>query len=129
MVNQVELSLLHHHLVSDGILFNQSGGTGTGHTLDYCREYGILVQAWSPLAGGRLSGPALALAEEYAKAKEVAVEAIQLAWLLRHPASIQPILGTTRPDRLVAACAADGIELSREEWYALLAAVRGTGVP
>ena len=129
VVNQIELSLLHHAPVSDGILFNQAGDGGASATLDYCREYEILVQAWSPLAGGKLAGPALELAEQYAQAKGVATEAILLAWLLRHPAGIQPIIGTTRPDRLVAACAADGIELSREEWYALLAAVRGAGVP
>jgi len=56
-------------------------------------------------------------------------EAIQLAWLLRHPAGIQPIVGTTDPVRLVACCAADGITLSREEWYALFTAARGDRVP
>ena len=137
VVNQVELSLLHHHLISDGILFNQPGETGVGRTLDYCREYGILVQAWSPLAGGRLFADAVAkdlrpvaeLVAQLAEAKEVAPEAILLAWLLKHPAGIQPIVGTTNPDRLIASCQADAIDLSREEWYALLAAARGTGVP
>lgn len=137
VVNQVELSLLHHYLISDGILFNRSGDTGAGRTLDYCREYGIMIQAWSPLAGGRLFAdaaakdlrPAAQLVAQLAEAKEVVPEAILLAWLLKHPAGIQPIVGTTNPDRLVASCRADTIELSREEWYALLAAMRGTGVP
>lgn len=137
VVNQVELSLLHHHLISDGILFNQPGDTGAGRTLDYCREYGILVQAWSPLAAGRLFAgtpakelrPAAELVVRLAEAKDVAPEAILLAWLLKHPAGIQPIVGTTNPDRLVASCRADTIDLGREEWYALLAAVRGAGVP
>jgi predicted oxidoreductase len=48
---------------------------------------------------------------------------------MKHPAPIQPIIGTTNPQRLVACCEADGVELSREEWYGLLAAVRGVGVP
>lgn len=137
VVNQVELSLLHHPLISDGLLFNQPGDTGAGRTLDYCREYGILVQAWSPLAGGRLFAdavakdllPAAGLVAQLAETKGVAPEAILLAWLLKHPAGIQPIIGTTNPDRLVASCQADTIELSREEWYALLAAARGAGVP
>jgi predicted oxidoreductase len=137
VVNQVELSLLHHQLISDGLLFNQPGETGVGRTLDYCREYGILVQAWSPLAGGRLFAdapgkelrPAAELVAQLAEAKQVAAEAILLAWLLKHPAGIQPILGTTNPVRFIASCQADAIELDREEWYALLAAVRGVGVP
>lgn len=137
VVNQVELSLLHHQLIYDGILFNQAGDTGAGRTLDYCREYGILIQAWSPLAGGKLFAgtpakelrTAAELVTRMAEAKEVAPEGILLAWLLKHPAGIQPIVGTTNPDRLVASCQADAIELSREEWYALLEAVRGTGVP
>ena len=137
VVNQVELSLLHHQLISDGILFNLPGDTGAGRTLDYCREYGILVQAWSPLAGGKLFAgtpakelrPAAELVARMAETKDVAAEAILLAWLLKHPAGIQPIVGTTNPERLVASCRADAVELSREEWYALLAAVRGIGVP
>ena len=137
VVNQVELSLLHHPMISDGLLFNQPGDTGAGRVLDYCREYGIMIQAWSPLAGGRLFAgavakdflPASELVAQLAEAKEVAPEAILLAWLLKHPAGIQPIIGTTHPDRLAASCKADTIELSREEWYALLAAVRGAGVP
>ena len=129
VANQVELSLAHHQLVSDGILFNQPGGSGAGATLDYCREYGLLLQAWSPLAGGHLSGPAADLAAQYAQARGVATEAVLLAWLLKHPAGIQPVIGTTRPERLAACCQADQVELSREEWYALLAAARGAGVP
>lgn len=137
VVNQVELSLLHHALVSDGILFNQPGDSGAGRTLDHCREHGILIQAWSPLAGGRLfadpaakeTRPAAELVTRLAESKGVAPEAILLAWLLKHPAGIQPIVGTTHPGRLVASCQADTIELSREEWYALLAATRGAGVP
>ena len=131
VVNQIEVSLLHHYPISETILGNQQGGTYTGATgtLDYCREHEVLVQAWSPLAGGKLSGLAAELVAELARAKGTSPEAVLLAWLLKHPAPIQPIVGTTNPERLVASCAGDGVELSREEWYSLLAAVRGVGVP
>ena len=56
-------------------------------------------------------------------------EAIALAWLLRHPAGIQPIIGTTNVDRLLASCQADAVSLTREEWYSLLTAARGANVP
>ncbi len=52
-----------------------------------------------------------------------------LVWLLRHPASVQPIIGTLRPERIRACAQADAITLTREEWYALLTAVRGERVP
>jgi predicted oxidoreductase len=64
-----------------------------------------------------------------ATAKQTSKEAIVLAWLLRHPAGIQPIIGTTNPERVVASCLADGISLSREEWYALFIAGRGEALP
>ena len=141
VANQVELSLLHHHLIDDGVSANTTGHAyaSAAATLDYCRLHDIRVQAWSPLAGGRLAttsefaDPVIratsTLLRQLAEEKGVTPEAIQLAWLLRHPAGIQPIVGTTDPVRLVACCAADGITLSREEWYALFTAARGGRVP
>lgn len=141
VANQIELSLLHHHPVSGGILFNRPEGiyADAAGTLDYCREHGILVQAWAPLAGGKFSAPlagmdepmrsAAALVQKMAREKNVSAEAILTAWLLRHPAGIQPIVGTTDPARLTAVCAADELHLTREEWYALLTAMRGQSVP
>lgn len=141
VANQVELNLLHHHLIDEGIVFNQHGTayTASAGALDYCREHAILLQAWSPLATGRLGGsvdnvepalrPVAETVDQLAKRHGCSVEAILIAWLLRHPAGIQPIVGTTNADRLVASCKADGIELTREEWYALFTAARGARVP
>ncbi|MGS1079784.1 aldo/keto reductase [Pseudoxanthomonas beigongshangi] len=140
VVNQVEISLLHHHLINEGVIAATTGAayTASANTLDECRRQGILLQAWSPLAGGRLSHPETAEPALRSAAEAVALvaarhgvsaEAVLLAWLLRHPAGIQPVIGTTRSDRLAAACAADGIELSREEWYTLFTAARGGPVP
>ncbi|KAF1710422.1 aldo/keto reductase [Pseudoxanthomonas kalamensis DSM 18571] len=142
VVNQVELSLPHHALIDEGVVFNRQTNRGTANvagTLDYCREHGILLQAWSPLAGGRLGRPAtdtdaslLSAREEVqrqALAHGCTAEAILLAWLLRHPAGIQPIVGTTRPQRLADGCVADRIELGREDWYRLYIAARGAALP
>jgi predicted oxidoreductase len=57
-----------------------------------------------------------------AEKKGVSLDAILVAWLLRHPAGIQPVIGTTNPQRIKETCAADTVGLTREEWYALLAA-------
>ena len=141
VVNQVELSLLHHHLIDDGVIANQNGGTyaAADGTLDYCRLKGILVQAWAPVAGGALFNPPADASEpvrrtaelvaRLAQAKDTSLEAIVLAWLLRHPAGIQPVVGTTRPERVAASCLADNVALSREEWYQLFVAARGAPMP
>ncbi|MBD9477970.1 aldo/keto reductase [Pseudoxanthomonas sp. PXM02] len=141
VANQVEVSLLHASLIDDGVVANTTGHVyaSAAGTLDYCRLHDIRVQAWSPLAGGKLAttsefaDPVVrgtsTLLRQLAEEKGVTPEAIQLAWLLRHPAGIQPIVGTTDPVRLAACCAADDVMLSREEWYALFTAARGGRVP
>jgi predicted oxidoreductase len=141
VVNQVEVSLLHPHLISEGVMINQTGGsyTAAASTLDYCREHDILVQAWSPLASGRLAGDPSSLepglrsvaAGVHAMAAELgtSAEAILIAWLLRHPAGLQPVVGTTSPARLAACCDGERLRLSREQWYTLFEAARGQRVP
>jgi len=141
VVNQLELNLLDSHLIDDGVMANQVNEryAAASGILDYCRLHGILVQAWSPVAQGKLiSSPGssdsdqrevVELLSRMANEKDVPPEAIALGWLLRHPAPVQPIIGTTNPDRIVASCVADRIELSREEWYALFVAARGCRMP
>ena len=140
VVNQLELNLLHAEMIEDGVLANQNANTYTGQTgiLDYCRLHGILIQAWAPVANGKLIDPprnadertrkAAAAVAALAKAKGSTREAIALAWLMRHPAGVQPIVGTTKVERLRDSVKADEVTLSREEWYGLWVAARG-GMP
>ena len=141
IVNQLQLSLLHPHLINEGVTVNQTASSFTGAVglLEYCRLNKILVQAWSPTAQGRLakassgaSDRELRISAEVqaiANERQVPAEAIVLAWLLRHPAGIQPIVGTSNPDHLRKDCAADGIELTRDEWWRLFVATRGGNLP
>lgn len=141
VINQLELSLLHSHLIDDGVMVNCNAAAyaAASGTLDYCREQEMLVQAWSPLAAGMaIAPPPNASARVRAAAGQVAVlaeqhgtsrEAIALAWLLRHPADIQPLVGTTNIDRLRACCQADAVSLSREDWYRLYSAARTVPLP
>jgi predicted oxidoreductase len=142
VVNQLEINMVHNQLVNAGMIVNQDDPVKPVHgegTLEYCRLNDITVQAWSPVAHGRIAKAALgegdsrmraaaAVATMLAAKKGVGMDAILLAWLLRHPAGIQPILGTTNPERIKEACKADGVELTREEWYELLTAGRGAPV-
>lgn len=141
VINQVELNLLHGGLINAGVVANQTGGqyTAADGMLDYCRLHDIMIQAWSPVAVGTLISPPADAKERVrytanriaalASARETTREAIALAWLLRHPAGIQPIVGTTSSERLVASCKADSTHLSREEWYSLFETARGQSVP
>jgi predicted oxidoreductase len=142
VANQVEMNLLHSGFAEVGISFNQASARypdGWEGTVEYCRLHQVVLQAWSPLARGVLTGKldgqpdhfreAARLVQALAHDHGTTPEAIQLAWLLRHPAGIQPVLGTSKPDRLRACAQALDVQLSREEWYALFAAGRGKSMP
>ena len=143
VVNQLEMNLLHHGFAEVRICFNQRSPRypdGWEGVLEYCQEQGVLLQAWRPLAKGLLSGQSLEgqpepvvrtaqLVAELAARHQVSREAVVLAWLLRHPAGIQPVLGTIQPARLRACAQALDLQLSRVEWYDLFAAARGESMP
>lgn len=143
VANQLEFNIIHAQLINDGVIFNaddRAMASRSEGTIEFCRMQSITVQAWSPLARGALSGrptdnpearieQTAALVAQLAEEKGVSKEAIVIAWLLRHPARIQPIVGTTNPARIAATCQADGLELTREEWYNLFVAGRGGELP
>ena len=131
LVNQVEISLANRAPFDDG-------------TLDQCLAGKITPMAWSPLAGGQLGDGAsrllpsqqgyqsqrvLPVLDAIAQAHGAGRTAIALAWLLRHPSGIVPIIGSTNPLRIRAAARAGDVELSRDEWYRLLEAARGERLP
>ena len=141
VVNQIEIRLLHHHVINDGILVNQTSGQYAASTgiLDYCRLNNILVQAWSPVALGKILNPpfnadenVINLAKQistYAEEKGTSKEAIALAWLMKHPTRIQPVIRTTNTERIANSCKVDDVSLTREEWYTLFTIARGNPVP
>ena len=130
-VNQMQFSLGHTALVDSGFfvnMFENEAITRAGDALEYCRANDITLQAWSPLQYGFFKGtfidneefPQLnaelgALAEKYGVTKT----AIACAWILRHPARMQVVTGTTSFERLEQMSKGADIELTREEWYRL----------
>ena len=141
VVNQLQLSLSHCQLFEEGVMVNSGEAqyAATAGTLDYCRVHGVQLQAWSPLGGGALcrqsndvptnQQDAARRVAELADFHNTEPEAVLLAWLLRHPARIQPVVGTTNVQRLRACARATELQLSREEWYSLWVAVRGQPLP
>jgi predicted oxidoreductase len=131
IVNQVEISLANLNCFNDG-------------TLDQCLAEKITPLAWSPLAGGLLAHGAKSILpaqeayrpqrvnaalDQLAKKLGNSRSVLALAWLLKHPAGIVPIVGSTQPSKIREVVQADGLELSREEWYSLLEAARGERLP
>jgi len=143
VVNQLQLSLKHSDFLDQGIHLNRLSAKDDIFplgTLEYCQMAGLQIQAWGPLEQGLYTGRPLEdlpqevlntrnLVQELALEKNVSPEAVVLAWLLRHPAGIQPVLGTKNPQRVQACCQAPDVELSRLEWYRLYWAAKGKALP
>jgi predicted oxidoreductase len=142
VTHQLEFNVLHTHLLDEGVNFNQYNPRLARNegAIEYCRLHNITLQSWGSLANGRVSGRVVenpskaisdttALVAEMARQKGVSREAILIAWILRHPAKIQAIIGTTQPERITHACQGDAVELTREEWYRLYTAGRGESLP
>jgi predicted oxidoreductase len=131
IVNQLQWSLTHTGLTDSGLHMNNHTDAAVcrdGYALDYARIKRMTVQAWSPLQYGFFEGVFIGnekfaalnktldmLAQKYS----VTPSAIAIAWLLRHPTSVQAIVGTTHIEHLRAIVPAADITLTREEWYRL----------
>ncbi|WP_173917592.1 aldo/keto reductase family oxidoreductase [Halobacillus sp. Marseille-Q1614] len=131
IVNQLQLSLVHTPMIDAGFnvnMMNDPAVVRDSNVLEYCRLNDITIQAWSPFQHGMIEGPFIgnkefpevnAKLQEIAEKKGVTDTAIATAWILRHPANIQPVVGTMNPQRLKDIAKASEIELTREEWYEL----------
>ena len=127
--NQLQLSITNTTMIDAGLnvnMENEAAVNRDGGILDYCRLKEITIQPWSPFLFGFFEGVFLdnpkfpelnAVIDRLVGEKGVPNTAIAIAWLLRHPARMQPIVGTTNPERLKDICKASDITLSRQEWY------------
>lgn len=140
VANQVQLSIVHAPLIAMGLAANmgeldQSVDRDRG-LLDYSRLHGMTLQAWSPVQKGFFRGVFLGDREEFAELNDVIDElaakyevtptGIAVAWITRHPANMQVVLGTTNPGRVVESAAGSQLPLTRQEWYRLFTAAGHT---
>ncbi|WP_226037789.1 aldo/keto reductase [Aquibacillus saliphilus] len=131
IVNQLQLSLMFTPMIDAGLNVNMQHDPAIvrdSSILEYSRLNDMTIQAWSPFQYGMFKGVFVGnekFPEVNAKLKELAEEkgvtdsAIAIAWILRHPAKIQPVVGTMNPQRLSDIAKASNIELTRQEWYEL----------
>lgn len=129
VVNQLQLSPAHTPMIDAGFHVNMKDDAATmrdGGILEYCQLNKVTVQAWSPFqislgAGLFAANPTYQELNDtiahYAEHYGVADEAIIVAWILRHPAKIQTIVGSMNPERLAKIAQALDVQLSREQWY------------
>ena len=136
VANQVQLSITHSTSVAQGVASNMQTADQAivrdgGGIVDYCRLHDITVQAWSPFQSGHFGGVFLgnpehpelnAVIDRLAQKYDVTPEAIATAWITRHPAQMQVVLGTTTPQRVIDSAAGSELPLTRPEWYELLRA-------
>ncbi len=137
VANQLQLSLMHTPLISAGFHVNRDNefsASRDGYLLDFCRAENITVQAWSPVQVAHKRVPFIdnpdypeinACLEKMAEKYGVEKTTIAIAWILRHPARMQVVTGTTSPERLSACIRACDVHLSRDDWYEL---IRAAGV-
>lgn len=129
--DQLQFSITNSSMVQSGLEVNMTTGGAVDRddsVLDYCRLNDITIQTWSPFQYGFFEGiflnndkfPKLnAVLDELAGKYGVSSTTIAAAWILRHPAKMQLIAGTTKPSRFAEICQAADITLTREEWYRL----------
>ncbi|NQX28700.1 aldo/keto reductase [Microbacteriaceae bacterium VKM Ac-2854] len=135
-INQVQLSITHAPLIAQGIAANMVGQDQSidrdNGILDYSRLNDITLQAWSPFQKGFFDGVFLGDREHYSELNDVIdelsaaygvpAEAIAVAWITRHPAKMQVVLGTTNLKRVQDSALGSDLPLTREEWYRLYTA-------
>lgn len=136
IANQIQLSVAHAPSIAFGVAANMGGSEQSidrdGELVNYSRINNITLQAWSPFQHGFFEGIFLGDRENYPELNKVLDQlaetygatpaAIAVAWIARHPAKIQTVLGTTNPQRLRDSAIGADIELSREEWYRMFKA-------
>lgn len=131
VVNQLQFGLKHGGMVAQGMNQNMENQAGIGRddsVLEYSRLHNMTIQAWSPYQYGYFDGVFLGnknfselngVIDEMAKKYDVTDAGIATAWINRHPAKIQTIIGTMNPKRIEEVAKASDITLTREDWYTL----------
>lgn len=131
VINQLQFSMTNTTMIDAGINVNMEDNFAVnrdGMVLEYCRLKGVTIQPWSPFQYGFFQGsfigsekfPELnAKLEEIAARYDITPTGLAIAWILRHPAKMQPIVGSVRPERMAEIAKAADVTITREEWYAL----------
>lgn len=129
MINQLQFSIMHTGMIDFGMHTNMTDTSSVNHDggiIEFSRRMGVTIQAWSPFQYGMFAGtfidndkfPELnQKLQELADKYDVSKNAIASAWILRHPADIQVIIGTMNPDHIADSAKGGDVDLTKQEWY------------
>lgn len=129
IINQLQFSIMHTGMIDSGFNVNMKHAHSIdydGSVLEYCRLKEMTIQPWSPFQYGFFEGVFLdnpkfqelnTVLDRMAKEKNMTNAAVAIAWILRHPAKMQPVVGSTNAMRVQEISKASGVQLTREEWY------------
>ena len=129
VANQLQLSAAFSPAFETGFHVNMEGTAANmrdGSIFEYCRLNDVVIQAWSVLQHGYFEGVFVG-SDKYSKLNavlnrladkyQISPSAVAIAWVLRYPAHMQAVIGTTKASRIIEAAKAADIELTRKEWY------------
>lgn len=129
MINQLQFRIMHTGMIDFGMHTNMTDPRSINHDggiIEFSRRMGVTIQAWSPFQYGMFAGtfinndkfPELnQKLQELADKYKVSKNAIATAWILRHPANIQVIIGTMNPEHIADSAKGGDIDLTKQEWY------------
>ncbi|KRN98123.1 aldo/keto reductase [Companilactobacillus kimchiensis] len=129
LINQLQFSIMHTSMIDFGLHTNMTDTRSINHDgglLEFSRRMGVTIQAWSPFQYGTFAGtfinndkfPELnKKLQELADKYSVSRNAIAAAWILRHPADIQVMIGTMNPEHIADSAKGGDVDLTKQEWY------------
>ena len=129
VANQLQLSVANCPMIDFGFNVNMTNDFSSSRDngiLEYCRLKDITIQPWSPFQYGFMEGTFInndlfkdlnIKLEEIGAKYGITPTGLAIAWLLRHPAKMQPVIGTTTPARIKEVCHASDVIITHDEWY------------
>ena len=139
-VNQLQLSAAFTPGFESGFHVNMEDSQAAmrdGSIFEYCKLHDVVIQAWSVLQFGYFKGNFVGnekfqalnqVLERLATKYGVTSSTIAISWILRYPAKMQAVVGTTNPKHLIEASQATNFSLTRKEWYEIYLAA-GNNLP
>ena len=140
LIDQLQFSIMHTGMIDFGLHTNMTDQASLNHDgglLEYTRRKQMTIQTWSPFQYGTFAGtfidndefPELnVVLKQLADKYHVSKNAIAVAWILKHPAKMQVLLGTMNPRHLIESALGSDITLTNQEWYDIYLAA-GNSLP
>lgn len=138
LIDQLQFSIMHTGMIDFGLHTNMTDPASISHDgglLEYLRCKHMTIQTWSPFQYGTFAGTFIdneefhelnVVLKQLAYKYHVSKNAIAVAWILRHPAKMQVLLGTMNPQHILDSAKGSDVTLTAQEWYDVYLAAGNT---